>query len=100
MGHAGKLFALGLGQVRAVDNPVVVNTTVETVLVLLARAVGNHLSRRVLFAWSGWVFLPIVLSLANAAAFSAAAAATAAALPFCVKAMPPPCSPPSGWRCW
>jgi hypothetical protein len=52
VGHAGKLFALGLGQVRAVHNPVVVHTAVETVL--LARAVGNHLSCRVLFAWY-WV---------------------------------------------
>jgi hypothetical protein len=34
---------------------------------------------------TGWGFLPIVLSLANAAAFSAAA--TAAALPFCAKGM-------------
>jgi hypothetical protein len=49
VGHAGKLFTLGLGQVRAFDNPVVVHTAVETVL--LAQAVGDHLTRCVLFAW-------------------------------------------------
>jgi hypothetical protein len=49
VGHAGKLFACSLGQVRAVDNPVVIHTAVETVL--LAQAVGDHLSRCILFAW-------------------------------------------------
>jgi hypothetical protein len=96
VGHAGKLFALGLGQVRAVDDPVVVHTPVEAVL--LARAVGNHLSALSFLPDTGWGFLSIEPSLTAAAAFSTAAAA--AALPFCAKAMPPPRLPPPGWRCW
>ncbi len=47
---------------------------------------------------TGWGFLSIKTSLATAAAFSAIAAAVV--LPFCAKAMPPPCLPPPGWRCW
>ena len=42
MDHARQFFTLGIGQIRAVDDPVIVATTVETVL--LSCTVGEHIS--------------------------------------------------------
>ena len=47
VGRSGELVALALGQVGAVDNPVVVHAAVETVL--FAQAVCNHFSHCVFF---------------------------------------------------
>ncbi len=41
MDHAREFVTLGIGQIGAVDNPVIVGATVETVL--LSCAVGKHL---------------------------------------------------------
>jgi hypothetical protein len=49
MDHAGKFFTLGSSQVGAVDHPVIVAPTVESIL--LPRAVGKHLSSGILFPW-------------------------------------------------
>ncbi len=49
VGHARKLFTLGLSQVGEVDDPVIVASAVETIL--FARAVGDHLPHFILFSW-------------------------------------------------
>ncbi len=56
VGHAGKLFTLGLSQIRAVDDPVIVAAAVETIL--YARAVDDHLSCFILFSWDQ-VWFPV-----------------------------------------
>lgn len=94
--HAREFFTLGIGigQIGAVDGPVIVTTTVETVLFpALLVSIFPLLS---FSPGTGYGLCLVEASLAAATAVTNASAAVA--LPFCAKAIPPPLSPP-GLRC-
>ena len=95
MDHARKFFTLGIGQIGAVDDPVIVAAIVETVFfpALLASIFP-------LLSFSHGTGCGLCLIEASlAAAVAGIDASAAAALPFCAKAIPPPLSP-AGLCCW
>ncbi len=90
MGHAGKFFTLGSGQIGAVDHPVIVAPAVEAIL--LPHAVGNHLSFGILFPWD-WVGFLVGGGIRRHRR------CRCRQLALLCKGDAPPHMPP-GWSCW